>query len=241
MMQLQVFPTYNNLPAALFREHTVIVVDVLRATTCMIYAAAAGAEKIIPVEEVEEAVLIAQTIGKGGALLAGERNSLPIPSFDLGNSPAGFTPQLVKGKTVIMTTTNGTHAIHAARDASEVLIGALVNRTAVAKAALKSGRSIIILCAGTRGRFSTDDIIAAGGIITAIDDNTDAAIERNDLADVSKYLFERWNQGQFDVFDYTLHIRNLLELGLEGDIKDCLSCDVFDVVPAYKNGIVVKN
>ncbi|MPN08241.1 putative 2-phosphosulfolactate phosphatase [bioreactor metagenome] len=240
-MLLQVFPTYNNLPAALFRDHTVIVVDVLRATTCMIYAAAAGADKIIPVEEVEEAVLIAKTIGKVGAVLAGERNSLPIPSFDLGNSPAGFTPELVQGKAVIITTTNGTYAIHAARDASEVLIGALVNRTAVAKAALKTGRDIIILCAGTRGRFSTDDIIAAGGIITALDENTEEAIERNDLAGVSKYLFERWNQGQFDAPQNTLHLRNLLALGLEDDIKDCLSCDVFDVVPVYINGIVIKS
>ena len=240
-MQLQVFPTYNNLQAALFRDQTVIVVDVLRATTCMIYAAAADAAKIIPVEEVEEAVLIAKTIGKSGAVLAGERNSLPIPSFDLGNSPAGFTPQIVAGKTVIITTTNGTHAIHTARDAAEVLIGALVNRTAVAKAALKSGRDIIILCAGTRGRFSTDDIIAAGGIIAALDENATQTIERNDMADVSKYLFDRWNQGKFDVTKNTLHIRNLLELGLERDVKDCLSSDVFDVVPVYKNGIVIKS
>ena len=105
----------------------VVVIDVLRATTVIAHALAAGARQVIPCLEVDEALRIAQTLPKGQAVLAGERDGLKIDRFDLGNSPAEFTPESVAGKTLVFTTTNGTRAMTYCRDARRVIIGAFVN------------------------------------------------------------------------------------------------------------------
>ena len=104
-----------------------MVVDVLRATTAMVHALAAGCEAIVPCAEIEEARAVAASLPAGTVLLGGERGGLPIERFDLGNSPATFTREVCRGKTIVMTTTNGTRAILASLEAERVLIAAFVN------------------------------------------------------------------------------------------------------------------
>src|SRR3954454_16821308 len=139
-----------------------VVVDVLRATTVMVRALAAGCSAVVPCGEIDEALKAAAGLPRGGALLAGERQGLPIDGFDLGNSPASFTPENCRGKTLVMTTTNGTRAILASLDAERVVIGAFPNFAATAQLVHADRRKIHIVCSGTDRSISYEDSLLAG-------------------------------------------------------------------------------
>lgn len=150
------------IPPGALRGAVAVVVDVLRATTVMVRALASGCASIVPCGEVEEARAVAAGLAAGTALLAGERQGLPIPGFDLGNSPGDFTPEVCRGKTLVMTTTNGTRAILASREAEHVAAASLANAPAAADWAVSWGRDVHVVCAGTDGRISLEDTILAG-------------------------------------------------------------------------------
>ena len=143
---------------------TAVVIDVLRASTTIVHALEAGAVDIIPCVEVEDAREIARQLPPGQFLLGGERGGLRIPGFDLGNSPREYLPEVVAGKTIVFTTTNGAKAAVHARHAAGVLIAAFVNVTAVIERLLARER-ICILCAGREGQFSRDDVLLAGMLV----------------------------------------------------------------------------
>ncbi len=156
------------IPPGILRGGVAVVVDVLRATTVMVYALAAGCEAIIPCEEIDEAKAVAASLPTGTALLAGERGGLPIPGFDLGNSPGEFTPEVCQGKTLVMTTTNGTRAILACLDADRVYIASFANLRATSDEIVVQflkkdhGHPVHIVCSGTEGLISLEDSLLAG-------------------------------------------------------------------------------
>jgi 2-phosphosulfolactate phosphatase len=141
-----------------------VVIDVLRATTTIAYALEAGAAEVLPCQEVDEARLAAGRFSPGQCLLGGERHGLAIEGFDLGNSPSEYTPERVGGKTVVFTTTNGTRAMFHARPARRILIAGFVNVSAVVRQ-LIGEEQVYIVCAGTEGEFSRDDVLLAGMIV----------------------------------------------------------------------------
>ncbi|MGO8690619.1 MAG: 2-phosphosulfolactate phosphatase [Thermoguttaceae bacterium] len=143
---------------------TVVVIDVLRATTVTVFALEAGAREVIPCVEVDEARQCARRLPAGQWVLGGERRGLPIRGFALGNSPAEYTPDRVAGKTVVLSTTNGVRAMLYAREAENVLIAAFVNATAVV-GQLLGQEQVHVLCAGTDGEYSGDDILLAGMLV----------------------------------------------------------------------------
>jgi len=143
---------------------TVVVIDVLRASTTIVHALESGATEIIPCLEVDEARAVAAQLPEGGAVLGGERNGLPIDGFDLGNSPSEYLPHIVDGKAVVFTTTNGTRAMAQVRTADRILIGAFVNVSAVFKE-LVDQQNIHLVCAGTAGHISQDDVLLAGMLV----------------------------------------------------------------------------
>jgi 2-phosphosulfolactate phosphatase len=147
---------------------TVLVVDVLRASTTMIVALAHGAEAIVPVVDADEARQRARALGAGRALLAGERRGEMIDGFDAGNSPAAFTTATIRGRTIVFTTSNGTRALLAARRAAAVGVAALVNLSAAAAWARSDGRDVTVICAGERGRASLEDTVCAGLLVERI-------------------------------------------------------------------------
>jgi 2-phosphosulfolactate phosphatase len=160
-----------------------VVVDVLRATTVMVYALAAGCSAVIPCAEIEQAEAIAAGLPQGSTLLAGERQGLPIPGFDLGNSPGEVTRETCRGKTLVMTTTNGTRAILACLDADRVYVASFANLRAtsneIAVEFLKKdhGGSVHIVCAGTDGHISLEDSILAGALTKNVADISDVVCE----------------------------------------------------------------
>ena len=143
---------------------TVVVIDVLRASTTIVCALEAGATEVIPCQEVEEARAAAGRLPRDAVVLGGERGGLPIDGFDLGNSPREYRDHRVAGKSLVFTTTNGTRAILRARHADRVLIGAFVNATAVIEQLLGQ-EQVHLLCAGTGGRYGRDDVLMAGLLV----------------------------------------------------------------------------
>ena len=233
-MRIQTFAQYNKKRFGThLMSQTVVVVDVLRATSSIIWACRNGANRVIPVSDAGEGAAIATRLG--GCIMAGERGGVKLPGFDLGNSPKEFAPEVVKDRNIIINTTNGTGAIKAAEGAANVLIAAMLNHDAAARKAAALGLDVTILCAGTDGEFSADDICAAGAIASSLCKYADVT-EQCDLTWAAKVLYGEWKAGRADL-SQTYHYTRLLELGFGEDVEFCLQENITEVVPLYTNGI----
>ena len=202
---------------------TGIVIDVIRATTTMCQALASGYERVFCTAEVEEAQALQEALGEG--VLGGERNAVRIPGFDLGNSPREYLEPT--GKTLILSTTNGTRAVvSAATRCERVLVGSLLNLSAVVEAARAAHDDVIVVCAGVQGTLALDDAYVAGRIVELL------AWERSDAAEAAARLTSTWS-GADEAFRASKSGRNLLENApeLEDDIAFCARESVLDVVP----------
>jgi 2-phosphosulfolactate phosphatase len=220
-----------------------VVVDVLRATTVMVHALAAGCEAIVPCGEVDDARAWAGSLPPGTALLAGERQGLPIPGFDLGNSPDDFTPRACRDKTLVMTTTNGTRAILASLGAKHVGIGAMVNAESVTRWAASFGLPIHVVCAGTEGHVSLEDTLLAGALVDRLNRRSSFAFG-NDSALIASAQFGESNGHVLGNPGTTWPAilgrgrggRRVREIGLGKDIEAAARWDSSEVVPVLLPG-----
>ena len=224
-------------------EGVVVVIDVLRASTTIIHALQAGANEVIPCLEIDDAWAVAEQYPRDEVVLGGERNGLPIERFDLGNSPIDYTPFRVGGKTVVFTTTNGTRAIQRAHLAERVLIGAFANASAIVRELLEQ-TNVHLLCAGTDGQMSDDDILMAGMLVERITRQSGLLYELNVQALTAK---ETWLHRfalpralgaeplEPELLAKELRKsaggKNLVAIGLDGDIFTASQIDQFDCVP----------
>ena len=238
-MRVHVALTPGEFPGLSLGGGAALVVDVLRASTTVVTACAAGCRRIIPVAGTAEALARRGGFPDGTALIAGERDGEPIAGFDLGNSPLEYTPERVGGRTIILTTTNGTAAMLAAGAAAAAGVVALINLDAAARWAVAQGRDLTVLCAGEKGRLSLEDTVCAGllvdrltGIDTAVDP-TDAAtaarrVGQHYLADLGRRLSEecRW-------------ARRLARVGRTADLAVCLAVGDVRSVPVLEGGVIV--
>lgn len=214
-----------------------VVIDVLRASTTITHALAAGCREVIPCLEVDDARQAAASFPPGEAVLGGERGGLPIAGFALGNSPDECCGDSVGGKTLVFTTTNGTRAMLACRQARRVLIGAFVNLSAVCRA-LRGESNVHLLCAGTRGQVTREDVLCAGAIADRV--SRDAQdVELNDQAAIARDAWRAAIGGAHanslkdrltEALRATQGGRNLRAIGLERDIVLAADLDRFDVV-----------
>lgn len=213
----------------------VIVIDALRATTVIAVALSEGAKCVIPVMEIEEAVKLYHTLGADSARLCGEREGNPISGFHFGNSPFEYGAKAVRGHTLIMTTTNGTRAIHAASGAAALALGAVVNASAVAGDARQSGLDVTLVCAGTRGRFTMEDLLAAGAIIEVLGAPSGSL---DDLSVIARDFY-RANAGDLaNALRNCAHAKFLIEAGYASDVEFCMRRDCLKAVPYFEKGIV---
>jgi 2-phosphosulfolactate phosphatase len=219
----------------------VVVIDVLRATTTICQALASGATEVIPFLEIDETLAAAERFGRANVVLGGERKGKRIEGFALGNSPREYTREIVGGKRVLITTTNGTRALAHARLAKRVLVGAIVNLSAVA-ASLQDEPRIDILCAGTDGEETGEDILAAGGIVSAIRSLRKEHLTLNDAAsnwadewELLSFFAEREQRPFADQlaleFRETPGGRNLITIGLDADLVDCAHLNKLSIAP----------
>jgi len=220
---------------------TTIVIDVLRASTTICQALASGAREVVPFPEIDGALAAVAAADRSEIVLGGERHGRRIDGFDLGNSPSEFTPQAVAGRRVFITTTNGTRALQHARLASRVLIGAFVNLSAVVESVRQEPR-INILCAGTDGRETREDLLAAGAIVSRLFENPDHTWRMNEAAgraqrewinvvDSAESAGRSISEQLAIEFQDAPGGRNLLDIGLAHDLVDCAQIDRLNLVP----------
>jgi len=222
----------RNIPAK-----SIVVIDVLRATSTIAAALNSGCKYIIPVETTEEADDLYEKCDKTSTLITGERFCRKIEGYDLGNSPFSFTPELVKDKVIIFTTTNGTKSLKRAEEGKITIAGSLLNASSVVKKLIEFKRDIVLLCAGRYDLPAGDDTFCAGLMVSLLKQNT-PEIELSDSADIAKTYYETYKSNPFELFKKTASGQNLILENLEQDIHDCLEVDKFQVVPVYKNGII---
>jgi 2-phosphosulfolactate phosphatase len=233
-MKLDVYFTPLGLTAGDLAGRGVVVIDVLRATTTIVCALANGARAVVPAASSEDAVKMTANLERDGFLLAGERKYLAIPGFSLGNSPREMTADMVGGKTVYLTTTNGTPALVAAQGADPVLVGAAVNFSALADRArdvLRNRGDLVIICAGREKQFALEDAYAAGRLVKAVKKGTRKLV-LNDSAHVALGLTQRYKHW-LDAFTACEAGRQLEELALAEDVTFCAEADRFAIVPTY--------
>lgn len=220
------------VPAGSLAGGVAVVVDVLRATTTMIYALAAGCVAVRPCAEVDEARALADTMRAGRVLLGGERGGAPLPGFDLGNSPREFKPKRCRGSTLVMTTTNGTRALLKAADAERVLVAGFVNFSAACEQLRQDSRPIHIVCAGTEGEITLEDTLLAGAFVDFLCDV--AELRMNDSARLAWDSFEHHGCVLPGALEISRGGAILKRLGYDEDIRAASQVDLFNIVPEMR-------
>jgi len=209
-------------------DSIVVVIDILRATSSMVYGIDNGATAIIPVAQVEDCLAYA----KDGFLLAAERNGEVVEGYNFGNSPFSYTAEKVSGKTVVLTTTNGTKALHMARaTAKQVVIGAFLNLSALCEWLKAQDSNILLLCAGWKDNFNLEDTLFAGAVVNELAKDfvlsDDAGVAAEDL-----YLMAKDNLRAY--INKSSHSHRLAKLNIEEDVKFCLQFDICKTIPVLK-------
>jgi len=235
-MKLDVVFTPAGLTNLEAQGRCVFVIDILRMGTTVCAALSHGARAVVPVASTEEALRLAQTLGSEETLLAGERNCVQIPGFALGNSPLEMTPEAVRGKTVVMTTTNGTNALLAVAAAHPVYLACAANfsvASARARAAWTAGEEMLIVCAGRELRFSLDDAYCAGRLVEAATGGGRGEKGLNDAALAALDLVRRYGQRWDRPLLASSGGRHLVELGMREDVDRSATLDAYPVLAAF--------
>jgi len=215
------------------RESIVVVIDIFRATSSICYGIDNGVEAIIPVASVE----ICESYRHTDYLLAAERNGEVVDGFDFGNSPFAYASDKVEGKIVVLTTTNGTHAINESRLARKVVVGSFLNLSALSQWLASQPFDVLLLCAGWKNKFNLEDTLFAGAVVHQLKHEEykldDSAIAAEDL----------FVAGKDDLNEYlkkTSHSERLKKLGIEEDIRFCLNVDLTTTIPVLEGDRLIR-
>lgn len=216
-------------------ESIVVIIDIFRATTAICTAFHHGAKGIIPVASVEEA----RAFMEKGMLAGAERNAIKLEGFDFGNSPYDYMGDHVIGKTIALTTTNGTQAIDVSKDAYKVVIGAFTNISALCDWLVSQNRNILLLCSGWKNRFNLEDSLFAGAM-TAELTKRNPEFKLGDACLALEYLYQMAKKNPIKFLGRASHKERLSRLHLKDDIRYCLQPDLTDCIPILENGVLVK-
>lgn len=223
------YPVYKD------EESIVVIIDILRATSAMCTAFQYGADKIIPVATVEEA----QAYKDRGFIAGAEREAVPVPGFEFGNSPFSYMTDKIKNKTIVITTTNGTQAIEVARKAYKVVIGSFLNIDALCDYLVSENRNVLLLCSGWKNKFNLEDALFAGAVTEKLNQKNEN-YKLGDAALALKYLFQESRQDPYKFLRNASHKERLAKLGLKDDIKYCLQQNITRIIPVLENESLVK-
>lgn len=213
----------------------VVVIDVLRATSAMVAAFENGIDRIIPVATVEEA---RPYIGREGYIAAAERNGEVVEGFAYGNSPLAYVGEDLRGKTIVMTTTNGTRAISLAKDARMLVIGSFLNLSALSEWLVKQNDNILLLCSGWKDKFNLEDSMFAGAVMERLLESGKFGVEE-DSSIAAKYMFMSGRDNYMSILKAAPRRRRIEQLQLLPDVKYCLTPDQSTMIPVLRNGELV--
>jgi len=215
----------------------VAVIDVLRASTTIAVALSNGARAIIPMESPDDAVTRSKQFERGAVRLAGERRMLKMDGFDLGNSPAEHSREAVEGKTVLLSTTNGTKALLSVQGARDVVVASYVNLSAVStmlRTALRGGADITLVCAGQDRQFALEDAACAGRYVHAVSKRL-PSLDTNDAAYAASLIDRKFGDNLSRLFNTAAHGRALAAAGFAEDLVACAAVDSYPVIPVYQD------
>ncbi|MBD2695088.1 2-phosphosulfolactate phosphatase family protein [Anabaena catenula] len=222
-----------------------IAVDVLRATSTMATVLAAGGEAVQVFSDLDQLVEVSEKWPAQKRLRAGERGGAKVAGFELGNSPLDCTAELVAGRRLFISTTNGTRALQRIQDAPIVLAAALINRAAVVKFLLeKQPETVWIVGSGWEGSFSLEDTVCAGAIAHSIWQQSNSSLEEitgNDEVTSAIALYSQWQNDLLGLFHQASHGKRLLRLECLEDLKYCSQTDILDVLPIQHEPGVLKS
>ena len=241
-MRLDVFFGGHQMTPADVHGRVVLVIDVLRASTTVAVALSNGAKAVIPFESSDEVIARAKQFERVDVLLAGERKMHAIPGFDLGNSPREYARETVEGKTVLLTTTNGTVALVGVSGARDVVVASYVNYSAVAamiRAAARGAADVSIVCAGRDRQFALEDAACAGRFSRAVTKRL-ANVRLNDAAQACCLLDKRYGDRLDRLLEDSEHGRALAEAGYGDDLAVCASVDAHPVIPIFQDRQITK-
>lgn len=235
-MKLDVLFSPLGLTPAEVQGRTVFVIDILRLSTSVCAALHHGARAVVPVPSTEDALRLAQTLGPSEVVLAGERNGVPIPGFALGNSPREMTPEAVRGRLVVITTTNGTGTLLAVQGAAQVYSMAAANFSLAAERAREvwsKDRDLMIVCAGRDNRFALEDAYCAGRLATAALGSVRRRQGLNDAGLAALQLVRRYGERWERPLLTSRAGRELVTLGLKQDVLDAATPDSYPVLSLF--------
>jgi 2-phosphosulfolactate phosphatase len=213
----------------------VVVIDVLRATSAMCIALHYGAKSIIPVSSIEDA----KSYDAEKYILAAERNGEVVEGFSYGNSPRSYMGDDIKGKEIVLTTTNGTKTINIAADSEILVIGSLLNLDALSEWLIQQKKNVLLLCSGWKDKFNLEDTICAGAIAHNLIQTGEFHSEE-DSSIAAKYLYLSARDNIFGYLKSSSHRRRLKRLNLNEDVKFCLIPNQTEVIPILKEGKLVR-
>lgn len=213
------------------RDKTVVIIDILRATSCMTTAFAHGISSITPFAKLADCIAMKEK----GYITAGERDGKKVDGFDLGNSPFEYMDEKLKGKKIAFTTTNGTQAIAKAIEAREIVIGSFLNLSAVTKHLLVGNNNVLLVCAGWKGKVNLEDTLFAGAVVDAvkghIEPDCDAPLAAQHLYSIAK-------NDMVEFLANASHVKRLAKLTIHKDIEFCLTPDQYNIVPRLNVGVL---
>ncbi len=212
----------------------VVIIDVLRATSTIATALFNGAKAIVPVDSVAECIRIGKQIE---AITAGERDGCVAEGLQYGNSPFEYPESFVKGKTLVLTTTNGTKLLHMAleKGAKEIITGSFPNLDAVCKHLVKKNQPVILACAAWKDKVNIEDTLFAGAVINEIKEHFEVRCDTSQIAH-TLYLSAKEDMYEFMKKHDASHYHRLTQFGLEKDIRYCLTPGGAEVLPSYREG-----
>jgi len=234
-MKANVLFSPNNVDELYFTNKTTVVIDVLRATSVIIQALNNGAKEVIPVGSIDFAMKISVNAHGGQTLLCGERNTIMIDGFDLGNSPQDFVKEKVFGKSIVLFTTNGSKAIVKAKYSENLFISSFNNLSAMAEHLVSLDKDVEIIAAGSNGIFCMEDAICAGALIHTMK-SLNENIEISDASKASLVLNDQFGTDVIAMLTESEHGKRLIENNFEEDLSFCAKIDNMPIIPFYKGG-----
>lgn len=245
MINIQVYLTHSLIADELaLKGKNVIIIDALRATSTIPAALVNGAKEVIPTENAATAVRVAK--GSANAMLCGERGGKIIEGFNLGNSPLEYTPETVKDKSLVFSTTNGTIAISKAKYSKNCIIASFVNLTAVVDYIKELNEDFVIICSGKLNNFCLEDAVCAGMIISKLIDKNEENYTLSDPENAVVNLAKTFGYDKskisptkvLNMMKLSEHGKYLVELGFENDLLFCSAIDSVPSIPMLKSGII---
>ena len=236
-MNIDVIISADYIREDIIKDKTVVVIDMLRATSVITTAIMNGCKEVIPTLTVEEAFEKRDELGKENCILGGERKAIKVEGFDFSNSPLEYTEEKIKGKSIVLSTTNGTRTLTSCLSADKIYVGSVLNAAAIAKRLVEDNKDVVIVNSGTNGQFSMDDYICTGFILKELIDLTSKVY----LSDIAKASLSAYKSSP-DITSYIKDARHygvMMNLNLQKDLKYCVQKNITKVVPQYTDGHII--